>query len=84
MRHLIVALLFCTQIYAQDSLKVDSILMMHPTKGDILHTTQPERLSEDLDSLNNVYFTDEFILFFYLNDGRVYRIKSVRKTKHKI
>lgn len=88
---LIIALLFGMSAFAQEisiynrstgeRVGIDSIQILHPRTKSILAVANDSNIYRVLDSLNNLYRTDEFDLLYYLEDGVVYRNNMLKGTK---
>ncbi len=59
--------------------KIDSVYIFHPD-GRYLMKNYQDSVSPKLDSLNRIYKTDQFILYFFFNDGQIL-VNEVSKRK---
>ena len=72
-----ILILFTCSMFAQ--VKVDSVYIFHPD-GRFLEKNYQEPVRIKLDSLNEIYKTDSFIMYYFFNDGQVLT-SDVRKRK---
>ena len=61
-------ILFTCSMFSQ--VKIDSVYIYHPD-GRFLEKNYQRPVRIKLDSLNNIYKTDKFLMLYFFNDGQI-------------